>query len=266
MFGEWISELHPRFWQVMWWMVHRFKFLRPHDPAFAALRHFIAAAPSGLFLDIGANDGISVLSFRKFDSNYRIFSLEPNVLLEPKLKRLKCEDHNFDYLMVGAGSVNVRTIFHVPVYRGVLLHTFVSTDSDQVKGGVRAAFGRFIAERTEIRPVEGHIIRIDELSLQPTIVKIDTEGSDYDILIGMQETIARSRPFIMIEVTWADQSKILSFLDAKDYAVRAYDVSSDTFSSKIEGVRNCFAIPNERLFNSAENNYNSSLNEWRVKP
>ena len=245
--GARIAELHPRLWQIAWWMVHQFKFLLPHDPAYHALRHFIAAAPAGLFLDVGANDGISALSFRRLDRDYRIFSLEPNLLLEPKLRQLKRTDPNFDYKMVGAGSSNRQATFHVPIYRGVLLHTFVSADAAQVRAGVQAVFGRSIAGRTEIRPVEGQMVRIDELSLAPTIVKIDAEDFDYDVLLGMQETIARSRPFIMIEVAWAKKGKIMSFLEARGYALEVYDATTDTFSSDIEiEHRNYFGIPNEK--------------------
>jgi hypothetical protein len=53
-------------------------FLLPHDKSYRALRHFITLRPNGLFLDVGANDGISALSFRRFDKTYRILSLEPN--------------------------------------------------------------------------------------------------------------------------------------------------------------------------------------------
>jgi FkbM family methyltransferase len=245
--GARISELHPRIWQVAWWLPHKFKFLLPHDPAYHALRHFIAAAPKGLFLDVGANDGISALSFRRFDHDYRIFSLEPNVLLEPNLRQLKGSDPNFDYRMIGAGSAAGKTILHIPSYRGVLLHTFTSADAQQVKQGVQAVFGASIARRTDITPIEGQIVRVDDLCLAPTIVKIDTEGFDYDVLVGMQETIARSRPFMMIELSWSKKEKIIGFLEAQRYSLHAYDVVADSFRSDIEGAhRNCFAIPDEK--------------------
>jgi FkbM family methyltransferase len=245
--GARISELHPRFWQIAWRLGHEFKFLLPHDPAFFALRHFIAVSPTGLFLDIGANDGISALSFRKLSRNYQIFSLEPNVLLEPKLRQLKRHDTSFDYRMVGAGSAPRTALFHVPSYHGILLHTFTSADAKQVKEAVRAVFGKSVADRTEIVQVKGEIIRIDDLSLAPSIVKMDAEGCEYEVLVGMQDTIARSRPFIMTEVVWSDKNKVVGLLEAQDYTVRTYDISADTFSANLQGKhRNYFAIPNEK--------------------
>jgi FkbM family methyltransferase len=245
--GARISELHPRLWQIAWRLGHEFKFLLPHDPAFYAFRHFIAVSPTGLFLDVGANDGISVLSFRKFSRNYQIFSLEPNMLLEPSLRKLKGHDSSFDYRMVGAGSASQTALFYVPSYRGILLHTFTSADAKQVKEAVRAVFGVSVANDAEIMQVKGEIIRIDDLSLAPAIVKIDAEGFEYEVLVGMQDTLARSRPFIMIEVAWGDKDKVVGLLEAQNYSLRTYDVSADTFSASLHGEhRNYFAIPNEK--------------------
>ncbi len=125
-----IAELHPYTWRLAWLCVRHFSFLLPHDKSYYALRHFIALRPNGLFLDVGANDGISALSFRYFDKDYRILSLEPNLLLETSLKKIKASDPHFDYLMAGAGSQPSQVQFHVPVYKGVVLHTSTSSSLD----------------------------------------------------------------------------------------------------------------------------------------
>ena len=106
-----LAQRHPRLWKLAWDAIHRLPFLLPHDKSYRALRHFIALKPEGLFLDVGANDGISALSFRRFSKSYRILSLEPNALLEPALKKLKASDPHFDYRMIGAGAVAGRTKF-----------------------------------------------------------------------------------------------------------------------------------------------------------
>jgi len=118
-----LAELHPFAWKVAWEAVHRLPFLLPHDKSYNAFRHFVAQRANGLFLDVGANDGISILSFRKFNSTYRILALEPNPLLEPALRRIKSNDPYLDYRMVGAGAAPARLQFFVPIYRGILLHT-----------------------------------------------------------------------------------------------------------------------------------------------
>jgi len=207
-----------------------------------------------LFLDVGANDGISVLSFRKFDRNYQILSLEPNSLLEPALRRIKSYDPHFDYRMVGAGSEPARMRFFVPVYKGVVLHTFTSSDQRQVKRAIEECFGSPVARDVKIHPIDGEIVRLDDLELDPSIVKIDAEGSDYDVLAGLVVTMSRARPFIMLEMEWTNLSRVQELLRTRDYTLALYDIAADRFDTKAlslasdaERQRNVFAIPREKL-------------------
>ena len=102
--------------------------------------------------------------------------------------------------------------------------------------------------------VEADVVPLDELVLAPAIIKIDAEGFDYDVLRGATETIARSRPFIMVEAAWSEQAPIVTFFHRAGYAPVGYDVGTDTF--QVEGrdidngtssQRNLFGIPRERL-------------------
>jgi FkbM family methyltransferase len=249
-----LAESHPYPWKLAWELVHRLPFLLPHDRSYFALRHFIKAAPNGLFLDVGANDGISVLSFRKFDRNYQIFSLEPNLMLEPSLRGIRLKDARFDYKMVGAGAASSRVRFFVPTYRGIILHTFTSSKREQVQEALAASFGDSVAKLAKIEVVENEVIPLDDLNLDPTIIKIDAEGFDYQILLGLDATLARSRPFLVIELAWTERDDIAQYLGARNYCLLAYDNTSDQFSKDVEtyrshkpGQRNFFAAPNEKL-------------------
>jgi FkbM family methyltransferase len=243
-----LSEAHPYTWKIAWTMAHRMPFLLPHDRSYYALPYLVKAAPNGLFLDVGANDGISVLSFRRFDRSYSILSLEPNRLLEPALRELKNKDANFDYKMVGAGLAPGEISFYVPKYRSVVVHTLASGRAAQVMTGMTEVFGPSIANKTRIEAIRGTIVRIDDLHVDPTIVKVDTEGFDYDVLLGMEATIARMRPFIMIEIAWANRDKIIEFFDARSYSMLAYDNAHHAFSYDLgQESRNYFAIPRERV-------------------
>jgi FkbM family methyltransferase len=248
------AQSHPYSWKFAWEAVHKLPFLLPHDKSYTALKHFIAAAPAGLFLDVGANDGISVLSFRKFSRSYQILSLEPNRLLEPPLKKLKASDSHFDYRMIGAGSAPERIQFFMPVYRGIMLHTFTSGSRDQVQRAIQEHFGSGVARRTTIEVIDGEVVRLDDLGLDPSIVKIDAEGFDYDVLVGLAGTVARARPFIMIEMAWTEQARIAAFFQKHDYTLVGYDIAADCFAADIEALRlrmpkqrNSFAVPRERL-------------------
>ena len=258
-----LAESHPYLWKLAWEAAHRLPVLLPHDQSYYALRHFIRVAPNGLFLDIGANDGISVLSFRKFHKSYRILSLEPNSMLEPALAKIKRADPNFDYMMVGAGSVPSRLQFFVPIYHGIVLHTFTSSKADRVWDGIAHSFGKSVVASTVVKSVESDVIRIDDLNIAPTIVKIDAEGFGFEVLRGLEQTLARARPFVIIEMEWTKEDQSAAFLEARAYIILSYNVVTDQFSiltgrsdsaSEINrphasGSRNCFAVPREALTN-----------------
>jgi FkbM family methyltransferase len=247
-----IAELHPYTWRLAWLCVRHFSFLLPHDKSYYALRHFIALRPNGLFLDVGANDGISALSFRYFDKEYRILSLEPNRLLETSLKKIKARDANFDYIMAAAGSQQSVTQFHVPVYKGVVLHTSTSSSLEHTRLALAMSFGKSVAAAATIKLIEGKIIRIDDLEIEPTIIKIDAEGFNYDVLQGAATTIARLRPFLIIEIESEEAEKIKQYFDGIQYRLISYDVMLDKFCAGAgtpysDLYRNFFAVPDEML-------------------
>jgi FkbM family methyltransferase len=247
-----IAELHPYTWKLAWVCVRHFSFLLPHDKSYYALRHFIALKPNGLFLDVGANDGISALSFRHFDKNYRILSLEPNRLLEASLRKIKARDANFEYVMAGAGSQQSVMQFHVPIYKGVVLHTSTSSSLEHTRSALAASFGKSIAGAATIKPIEGRILRIDDLGIDPTIIKIDAEGFNYDVLLGAGETIGRSRPFLIIEIESEEVERMKTYFDGIRYRLVGYDVGLDRFcvgagTPYSDLYRNFFAVPDEML-------------------
>ncbi len=119
-----VVEKNPITWYIAWKIIHLSLFL-PHDKDYLGLKHFINL-DHGLFLDIGANDGISALSFRRLNKNWSILSLEPNTIHEKSLMRLMNKIQPFNYLLVGAGEREAEVQLYTPVYRGIYLHTFTS--------------------------------------------------------------------------------------------------------------------------------------------
>lgn len=253
-FGARVAELHPVTWWLAWKAIHHMTFLLPHDKSYNALRHFIAARPQGLFLDIGANDGISALSFRRFDRAYKIVSLEPNSLLEAPLKRISRTDQNFEFRMIGAASKRERIKFFVPVYRGIVLHTFASANRDHILDAIAESFGNAVRARIRTLTIESDVIPVDDLDLAPSIIKIDAEGFNLDVLLGAQQTLQGARPFVIVELEqseWDDLNKLFAGID---YRLLGYRIDRDQFvkienpgKSRVSGERNIFAVPREML-------------------
>jgi FkbM family methyltransferase len=252
--GARLAELHPYTWKLAWEAIHYLTFLLPHDKSYLAIRHFVAIKPTGLFLDIGANDGISALSFRRFSKDYNILSLEPNPALEGALKRVQARDPKFEYRMLGAGDREAQTQFFVPSYHGIVLHTFSGTSHDAVSHAVAVNFGERIARHIRMDVFNADIILADQLNVRPAIIKIDAEGFDLQVLQGLRHTIISARPFIIIEVSENDAAAITHFFDELDYAILDYELSSDRFLHTTRarssvpaatGYRNSFAVPRE---------------------
>jgi FkbM family methyltransferase len=245
-------QTNPYLWKFAWKAIHRIPFLLPHDKSYLALRHFILQKPEGLFVDVGANDGISALSFRRLSNNYQILSFEPNQLLAPALNAIKNKDHRFDYRMVGAGFTATNIQFLVPVYRSVVLHTFTSSSKKQIFTSVKDAFGQSVAEKLKFIEVNAEVVPLDSLNIKPSIIKIDAEGFDYDVLLGSEATIKQYRPFLMIEIAWANRSNILNFFSENDYVPCSYDIKRNKFNRYFDemptdetGARNIFGLPAE---------------------
>ena len=82
--------------------IGRLGFMLPLELDFQAFR--VMPSSGSLFLDIGANDGISARSFRLFDKSTPILSIEANPCHERSLKRAKAALDLFDYKLIAAGE------------------------------------------------------------------------------------------------------------------------------------------------------------------
>jgi FkbM family methyltransferase len=208
-------------WSRRPYALARYWLRRPHEPAYAAFACFPERA--GLFLDVGANVGMSALSFRVYRDD-PVLSIEPNPFHERDLaflKRFVLSD--FDYRLCAAGAHAGDLTLYIPVYHGVPLTTEASLSREQVQDspslrgrlGHRMTTSRFTIEarRVPVRP-------LDDLELDPAFIKLDVQGFEHEALLGLERTIARSRPVLMVETPSAE---VRSLLAAASYATRTYD-------------------------------------------
>lgn len=199
-----------------------------------------------MFLDIGANNGISAKVFRDMAPNAPILSIEPNEMLTSSLKRLARADAKFTYRVAAVGDSHGTLRIHVPSFHGVCLHTWAASDPERVITGIRADFGERVAHALRLIPVDAEIVRVDDLSVSPAIMKVDAEGCELSILTGARLTLQRSRPFLMVELVGPDRDEIDALLRSLGYVMRSYNVGTDDFGPFVEGQRNYFGFPEER--------------------
>jgi hypothetical protein len=78
------------------WQFSRYVLRRPvtHGGGFAGFAKF--PERTGLFLDVGASSGTSAMTFRVFNRQSPILSIEPNAILDKDLRTLKRIVRGFD--------------------------------------------------------------------------------------------------------------------------------------------------------------------------
>jgi len=199
----------------------RYLLRHPHDFDYAVFGLFEQS--DGLFLDIGANAGMSSMSFRIYQRRARILAIEPNPYHEADLRWTRRLVGRMEYALWAAGDKPGRAEFYIPVYRGVpitaeasLTRRFVE-DSPSLHNqlGRRMHSPEFeIVQRTiEVR-------RLDDLGLRPAFVKLDVQGHEQPALVGMARTLEQHGPPVLVEAPSAETTEFMASLG---YASYAYD-------------------------------------------
>jgi FkbM family methyltransferase len=219
----------------------RFALRQPHDPDYAVFAEF-PERRGGIFLDVGANSGMSAFSFRIYAPN-PILSIEPNPYHDRDLKFVKRILRRHDYLICAAGAQPAMLTLHVPVYRGTPLTTEASLMREEVAGSVslRQRLGdRMDDGHFEIRAVRVPVRRLDDLQLEPDFVKLDVQGAELDVLRGLTETLERHRPVLLIETPSRDVRNLLA---ERRYEAFRFDPHARTLVPETAGAINVVFVP-----------------------
>ncbi len=211
----------------------RFVFRKPHEPEFAAFALF--PERKGLFLDIGANAGMSALSFRIFCPRNPILSIEPNPIHEKDLAYVGRLVRRFEYRLFAAGAENGALTLHTPVFHGMPLTPFSAVTSRKAieeHGFLSGYLGdRTQSSEFEVVSQEVPVRRLDDLDLWPDFIKIDVEEYEHEVLLGLRETLRRTQPVLLLEGPTAETRELLA-----EFGYRAFLYDDETRSLRGEDV------------------------------
>lgn len=219
----------------------RFALRRPHEPDYAAFALF--PQTDRVFLDVGANAGMSAFSFRTYQRRAPIVSVEPNPFHERDLRFAARFVKPFSYRLCAAGERADEMTLHVPVYRGVPLTTEGALDRADVaqSTSLRARLGeRMDGPDFTIEERRVPVLALDDLDVDPAFVKIDVQGHDHPAVQGLRATIERSRPVLMIERASQETHRVLIDLG---YAAQTYDQAEKRLVSARWPAVNVFYVP-----------------------
>ncbi len=188
----------------------------------------------GLYIDIGAHTGLYTIVGLLSNPENVVISIEPSFLNMGRLisnLRLNGLFKNNSRFLGAASKVSGQGFFKV--------HQDFSLMS---KGGLLSDKG----ERVDI-------IKLDDIQIngQNKIIKglkIDTEGEDYNVLLGAENLIKAFKPQIIIEVRNENKEKIEHFLklfNYKFYLLEDTKTPIDLNELDISNVENIYAKPDD---------------------
>lgn len=203
---EWISNqllrIIPVRWQYLRWQLVSGQ---PHEADINLFRHLNGI--SGLVLDLGANYGQFALSVFCVNQRLTIESWEPNPQLRWALRFIKClHPWRFRYRLYGAGDQPGEITLHIPVTskdtRATDLTTNASLDPQEFeKDYVQQRLHDYSDQQDyHLQAIPVSITTVDLQQPSPLVIKIDVEGWELQALQGMQTTLERYHPMLMIEV------------------------------------------------------------------
>lgn len=174
-------------------------------------------------LDIGSNNGVSALSIRLFNKKNKIYSFEPNFLLKNKLNKVKNKINNFKFYLMGALDKKGSKTFFIPFFKKHCLDSNASITEEYVRDSVsRSFFNSKVVNNISIQKITCKFINIDSLNKKPFFVKMDTEGSEHLVIKGMQKTIHKYKPVLMIEKSDLNFQKTKKILANLKYDIFQY--------------------------------------------
>lgn len=205
-----------------------------HEADFNVFRAF--EGDVGLFVDIGANMGTSIVSLRNVCSSMRILSFELIPLLEGVLRLVRERTPNSDFRMLGLSDAPQRTSLYIPVFNSLLCTPWTSLSTEVFETDLRRDGWRQITGQDdfELLRLDVEISTVDTQMLRPTAMKIDVEGAELKVLNGARATLTKHRPVLLIED--GHQPETVAWLGALGYKAYNYQPHNDALQPLEHGV------------------------------
>ena len=101
--------------------------------------------------------------------------------------------------------------------------------------------------RVDVLKLNVEVIAVDDLNLDPTFIKIDTEQHEHDALLGLEKTVNKSRPIFMLESGGAQDQACRDWLRARNYRRYVYNHEKNILWQTETAALNAFFVPDEKV-------------------
>ena len=146
----------------------------------------------GSFLDVGVNNGQTILKIASINPEQSYFGFEPNPVCYYYSRRLIALNHlsSFKLFPVGLHQENkIVELFH---------------DNEFASGA--SILPDFRENKKKYNQIQNVIVmKGDEIILQQnpsaiSFLKVDVEGAEFEVISGLKETITKYKPVILLEI------------------------------------------------------------------
>jgi FkbM family methyltransferase len=216
-----------------------------HEREFRALPLLVREL-SSLVLDIGGNNGQSILSIKQVLPQARVITFEPASRHQADLQALAARFDGVTIRRQALGKSDREETLYWPIYNGMAMHALASLDRGEAESWLDPSriYG-FRQDQLELAHERVEVRRLDGLGLEPDMIKIDVQGTEADVIVGGIETIERRRPIIMAE-SLHEGGQAHALVEPHGYGV--YTFRDGRFTQGADaGATNHFLIPTERL-------------------
>ena len=187
-------------------------------------------------IDIGSNLGNFISFIKRVDKKAQVLSIEPNLDLIMYQKKKFRRHSNINFFNMGINSYSKLATFYI---RNPISHSsFLKNHPDE-------EFNK-IVKTTKIK-VETLDNFLKKQNIEKiTLLKIDTEGLDYEILLSLKNLLLNKKiEFIKIEANKDTFEKIISFANDQNLKLVGF---SDAFYFRNRLVMMDIYLKNENLF------------------
>jgi FkbM family methyltransferase len=214
----------------------------PHQNGFKCIS-LLAPNESSLFVDIGANTGQCIYSIRLYAPKSPIVSFEPNPIMVDCIRKKFGTDPNLRVECLAAGAQPGEFNLFVPFYRGQPFPELASFEGDAVSRWLPDRIWGFRPAWHRVEKLHCKVCRLDDLGLEPFLVKIDICCLQASVIRGALGTIETHKPFLIL--TGAKYSgECYDLLAPFGYHMFAYD--NGRFREVTQYAGSACLIPDER--------------------
>lgn len=191
----------------------------PYPRELGLVKKYLESFPTynNTFIDVGGHIGSTSIPYSKLFSN--VVAFEPNK-----------KTHDF-FLE----NINLNKIPNITLYNKGVFHKNAYCKVIQHGGGNSGCFYIKECERDDADSIE--VVRLDDMQLSNVdFLKIDTEGSELNVLEGAVDLISNNKPLIQVETNYCsstyfgyEKEKIYDFFRQNNYKIFDDDGSNPLF-------------------------------------